>query len=400
LGFVQASTELLHAPILRSPSNEDRRIIATHQQFCFDLMIEIEINFGATSRFTAAFINTTDGYIGYTHPERGGAINVLMPEVESFEFTVISYKLGNIYMYKNRKASRGYGIDHLVSTSNTETHDYQQMNNLIAAPLSRKTERRSYCNGNMEATAYKRDDGPTKWFVYGGDYTTNHTMPATLQVQKYLGVFGVGVITTDWGNFILTEVTNGSGYAAIKNIERTHVCFDPTNYKLTEANFYQKQAANLAAEREKINRDEADAQRAECCVAERMEVINFRRAQLQVQEDNLRNAQSGNLLQNNNAQKGMLSTMDYNANVHLSLLSTKVAICNVRYAMGKDPSKAASYSGKLSCLEDQQSNLVNLEAQMNAIDARYNSGNAMDLVRRNTEKARVYMQQGSRQSCN
>jgi len=394
----ESAAKLIHAPVLTSTSQQHQ--IIARQQFCFDIMMEVELNFGRISRYVAVFINTTDGYIGYTPPTAGGSINIVMPEIESFVFTIMSYKLGNIYMYHNQKASRGDGIDHLITTSNTNQHDYQEMNNLTAAPLNRKTERRSYVYGTMNAQAYKRSDEPTIWFINTADYRS--ILPPALTVQKILGAFGVGVVQTDFGSFILCERTNGTSYTKITNIERCHVCFDPSGFKMTEADFYTKQTADIRAEREKINQDQAEAQRAESCVSERMQQINYRREMLQVQEDNLLKAQSGNLIQDNNAQKGMLGMMDYNAAVHSSILATKTTICNIEYGIGhrqaNEPDNGAAE--RLSCQQQILSNLMITEGQMQAIDARYNTGSAMDLVRRNAEKARIYSRVMQAAGCN
>lgn len=393
----ESAAKLIHAPVLTSTSQQHQ--IIARQQFCFDIMMEVELNFGRISRYVAVFINTTDGYIGYTPPTAGGSINIVMPEIESFVFTIMSYKLGNIYMYHNQKASRGDGIDHLVSTSNTDQHEYQEMNNLTAAPLSRKTERRSYVYGTMNGQAYKRSDEPTVWFINTADY--RGILPPTLTVQKILGAFGVGVIQTDFGSFILCERTNGASYTKITNIERCHVCFDPFGFKMTEADFYTKQTEKVRAEREKLDRDEADAQRASSCIPERMELINYRREMLRVQEENLRKAQSGNLMQDRTAQKGMLDMMDYTAVVHESVLSTKISLCSMQKAIDDNPDKAASYSAKLSCLQSQLGAFMSAEAQLQGVDSRYaHSSNSTDLVRAVTEKSQIYLQLMRTQSGN
>ncbi|MFT3933146.1 MAG: hypothetical protein QM726_05960 [Chitinophagaceae bacterium] len=362
----QTTAQLIHAPILRSADQEHR--IIPRQQFCFDVMMEVELNFGSLSRLTAVFINTTDGYIGYTRPSRGGSINVLMPETEDFTFTVISYKMNNIYMYHNHKASRGEGIDHLVSTSNTEQQDYVEMNNITAAPLSRKTERRSYVYGTMNAQAYKRSDEPTIWYINTADYRT--VLPPTLQVQKLIGAFGVGIIQTDFGPFILCERTNLSSYTKITNIERCHVCFDPSNYKLMEADFYAKGLESLRAETEKINRDEAAIQSHRHCQSEEMEVINFRRENVRVQEENLRRAQQGNLMQDRGAQKAFMGTANPLIVVKQSQLEAKVKICSIQSAMAEHPGDG-SYQHKLDCAQQQLASLQTIEARMVQIDQQY-----------------------------
>jgi len=378
-GFGQAKAVLIHAPILLG-SSQGINIVANRQQFCFDLTMEIELFYGGRrSLETCLFINTTDGYIGYTQPSMGGSINMLIPEIESFRFTIMSFKLNNIYTYFNQKANHDI-LNHLVSTSNTDTHEYQMNNLLTATPLSRKSERRTYCSGKAEALAYKRSDEPTTWFIYGDRY------PQSLQCQKFLGVFGVGVVKTDAGCYIVMERQAGSSYTVIKHIERTHICFDPTGFKMQEADFYTKRTADLQAESDKIDRDEADAQKQKDCVAERMAEINYRREVLRLERDNLRKAQQGNLMQDRTAQKGMIDLMDPLISLRQGILSIKTGICALEVEIGKHPERSEQAHSKLTCLTTQLANLNRAESEMQAADIRYASNIALASV----EKSRIY----------
>ncbi|MBS1512562.1 MAG: hypothetical protein JST86_17080 [Bacteroidetes bacterium] len=381
LGFTNASTELMRAPVLRRTSNDDIRIVPNRQQFCFDALMEIELHYGGRySLETCLFINTTDGYIGYTTPSRGGAINMLFPEIEHFRFTIISFKLGNVFTYFNQKSNHDV-IAHYVTTSNTDTHEYQMNNLLTTAPLTRKSDRRTYCDGNSEALAYKRSDEPTAWYLFGSRY------PATIQAQKFLGAFGVGVVQTDAGPYIVMERTAGATYTVVKHIEKAHICFDPSGFKMQEADFYAKRTADLQAESTRIDEAEAAAQRASCCVPERMAEIAYRRQQLQVNEENLRRAQQGNLLQDRTAQKGIIDMMDPLVAVRGSILSIKTSICTAEDDKSKNPSHTLSANQRISCLNQQLSALQTAETQMQAAETRY----AANPAQANAEKSRIYM---------
>lgn len=381
LGFTNASNELMSAPVLRRTSNDDIRIVPNGQQFCFDALMEIAINYGGRrSMETCLFINTTDGYIGYTQPTLQGAINMLFPEVATFRFTIFSFKLGNVFTYFNKKSSNGV-IEHYVTTSNTDTYENQMNTQLTAAPIKRLGSTRTYCDGNTTAVSYKRStDEPTTWYLFGNRY------PEKVTVQKFLGAFGVGVIQTNGGPFIVMERSAGRNYTVVSHIEKTHVCFDPTGFKMQEADFYAKRAADLQAERAKIDADEAKAQRAECCIPERMAEIAFRRQQLQINEDNLRKAQSGNLIQNRVAQKAFIDVMDPLVAVRGSILSCKTRICAERYDMDRNPSHASTASARIDCLNMQMASLQRAEAQMLAAERRFAANPALA----NAEKSRIY----------
>ena len=385
--FNQAMSQAINAPILRGNS-QGATIYAVRQSFCFDLTIDIDMFFGGhTSRQTTLFINTVDGYIGYTMPSAGGPITELIPEVENFTFTVVSFKLGNVFMYHNQKASRGFGIDHLVSTSNSDAHELQVNNTLVGQLFTKKGQVTRYCDGKASAVSYKIDGQQSEWAING------HQYPQTFKVEKFLGLFGVGIIRTNAGIFTIMELKSGTSDVTIKRIERRSVCFDPSGFKMQESDFYAKAAANLQATRDKINRDEEQAQRATCCIPERMNEIALRREQLRINEENLRKAQQGNLMQDKVAQKGMLDLMDPLAMVQGSILSTKTSICALNYGMAQHPETAAAGSVKLACLNQQLSMLTTAESQMRAAEVTY----AGNIARVTAEKSKImmtYMRQG------
>jgi hypothetical protein len=385
VGFEAGRAEAINAPILRGNA-QGLTIIPNRQQFCFDLEMDVELYFGGSrSRETTVFVNTTDGYLGYTTPSAGGPISDLIPEAESFRFTIISFKLGNIYTYFNQKGNQG--LEHLVSTSNSDTHEYQMNNLLTAAPLYRKSEHRVYCDGKAQALAYKRNDGPTVWYVYGDRY------PSALQVQKFLGAFGVGVARTNAGVYMVMELEMGRNHTSIKHIERRRVCFNPAGFKMQEADFYAKRGTDLQQEQTKIDEDERKAQNAPCCTAERMAEINFRRQELRVQQDNLRKSQQGNLMQDRVAQKAMLDTMDPLVMVQGAILSTKTSICITMFYRNNDPTHSQA---RIDCLNQQLSALTQAESQMRAAETRYSS----NLARVLAEKSRIYMTVFRQGGCN
>jgi len=384
VGFEAGRTEAINAPILRG-NGQGMTIVPNRQQFCFDLEMDVELNFGGrTSREVAVFINTTDGYVGYTTPSAGGPITDLIPEIESFRFSIISFKLSNIFNYFNHKGNNG--IEHLVSTSNTDAHENQMNGLLTTAPLMRKSDYRTYCDGKARALAYKRDGSPTVWYVYGDRF------PASLTVQKFLGAFGVGVARTDAGTFMIMELNMGSNHTLIKHIERRRVCFDPSSFKMQEADFYAKSAVRLQEEEHKINQSEQQAAHAECCVAERMAEINFRRENLRTQQENLRRSQEGNLIQDAGAQRAMIGMMDPLITVRGSILSTQTNICSTTYYLSRG---RTTDGGKVACLRQLLSDLQRCESQMEAADRRYtNIAQAM------AEKSRLYSAVASQGGCN
>ncbi len=369
--------DLLNPPAFHRPESELIHIMP-RQRFCFNVVMDVELNFGGSStRYAGLFINTTEGYIGFTRPRPAEADNVLFPEIEDFNFTVISYKLGKIYMYHNQKASGDEPIQHLVSTQNTEAHDYAPGNLLTSGPLYNKQQTHHFCDGQLRATLYKQEDLPTTWYLYNKDFEHRHSMPTGLQVQKYIGGWGIGLVQTSKGKFIIMQRTSGNMQVTIKHIQPTVQCFDPSQFKLMEQEFYQKTTDETNEEEAKINRDEGRIGDMDCCQAEARAIINFRRENVRLQRENNRVAQSGNLMQDRAAQKAMLSAMDPSRVVEGDILTLKENICMAN---------CKGQTDKVACLRNSLSIMQAAKAQMEQLDGMHY--NAVELIAR---KSRILM---------
>ncbi len=386
-------TEVMRLPVFRRPESELIHIMP-HQRYHFNVVMDVELNFGGTSRYAGLFFNTTDGYIGFTPPQPIEARDVLFPEIEDFTLTVISYKLGKIYTYRNRKASGEAPMQHLVSTSNTENHDYFDGNLMVSAPISNKNVTRNFCNGQYRGTLYKQDGLQTVWYLYSDEFGNHRTMPSSVQIQKYIGGWGVGFVQTSKGKFIVMEKSgNGSSYVRVVDIRPTIESFDPSDYKLMEQEFLTKGNQHLNEERENIARDEAKIAHHDHCQSEEMAIIQYRKANLERQERNLQISQSGNLIQNRDAQGVYLSLMDPLIKVDGEILETRLSICQSEYSLQQHPGDQR-LSGKISCKRQLLSRLEQAKEQMQQIDHQYSN-----IVEANGRKARILMQVQARGGC-
>src|SRR5262249_52951225 len=156
-------------------------IVPQRMEFCFTKEMDLKMTVGGRMLEQTIYLNSEKGLTGILPPSRGGGpVTDILPDLEHFSFTVMSMK-GNIYTYKNSKSKDG--MEHWVSTGNTQTFLYQSPERQSAGAggaLARKSANRSYCGGQIMAQAYKFDGGTSTWYMYGSRF------PAELHPVKYL----------------------------------------------------------------------------------------------------------------------------------------------------------------------------------------------------------------------
>lgn len=374
--------QLMRAPVLTGQS-QPIVIMPQRMQFCFDKELDLKMSVGGRMMEQTVYLDPEKGLTGILPPSPGGgAVTDIMPELEHFNFIVMSMK-GNIYIYKNHKGKNG--IEHDVMTSNTQTYLYQSPERQAAGsagPLMRKADNRSYCGGQIMAQAYKFDGGASTWYMYGD------RLPAQLHPVKYLGAFGVGYLYCQEGLYLVMELEFTNSYVRIGNMYNMNACFDPSGFVVMEEKFQQQQQDNIARERAK-NDEEAGKVNGDC-VAEKMAVINYKQALNDKHAEIMRKVQSGNMYNDTAAQRAMLSLNDPEANCQLGILQAQLSICLARTDAAKHPDHAISLGNKINCLQQQISMLQDAIGRMQALDRQYTG--SVGMARANSEKGRVYYQ--------
>ncbi|MES2646464.1 MAG: hypothetical protein V4717_06285 [Bacteroidota bacterium] len=378
---------ILDAPVISGQSQAVN--IVPNGNHCFDKQVKIKITKGSEYE-QCLFFNTTDGYVGYLQPLDGasGGLCDIKPDTEDFTVFIIGLK-GNVYTYRTTE-SRG-GFQYTVSTGNTQTHQYN-MNTSVGgtAQLRRKTGSRSYCNNRISAQAYKYDNKPEVYYLFGGSY------PPVINVSsnKYLGNFGIGYNYTDKGLYLCMELVSDLFSAKIMDVKDVNTCFNSQPFQHLESRMTNNRTAELQKERDKIARYRAGIRAGDECAAAMENIAVFRTAQLQIQEENLEKMQQGNTYQNLEAQKATLGMMDPLFVVQGNILDIHLSICRTEIAVRRNNSGSAA--DKLGCLRTQLARLHTAETQMSALDARYST----EPGRAFAEKSRIYLDVMRGSSCN
>ena len=379
---------VMRAPVLTGES--EPQIIVPHQpSLCFNVEFDLKMTVGSRVVEQCMFINYGMGLTGYLPPSASGLINMIIPEIPDFTFSVISLK-GNVYRYFNKKG-RNNALEYYVTTANSQTFQYQMqtggpLNERVT--MNRKTETGSYCNGNMTARAYRTDDPNTTWFIYGDRF------PEKIHPKRMLGNFGVGYLHTEEGLFIVTEIRTNSFQCRVTDIQNSNACLNTQPFRIMEDEFNTKREQELQREREKLARQEAHI--SGDCIAEQTALLNFRKEMHRKQEENLRRSKEGNLYQDPAAQRGILGMMDPLMSVQEGILNTRLSICKTQKSMERSGSGGSQRAAeRIGCLGQQLSALQQLETQMRALDQQY----ASEPGRAYAEKSTLYVRNMPR-GCN
>ncbi|HEY6901809.1 MAG TPA: hypothetical protein VI233_14235, partial [Puia sp.] len=361
------------------------------QPFCFDKMIMLKLDMGSRIIQRTMYLDTRQGLTGMLPPATGTPVQAITPDRPGFVFDVNSLK-GNIYTYKTNKGQHD-AIEHWVSTGNSQTYALQAgapsapgSNATPAAspnlPLFRKNETRPYCDNKLIGQAYRLDNGPSTWYVYGDRYPEKiHPVAG-----KYMGNFGVGYLMCEEGLYLVLERTMGRLTARITSMDNVNICFDPTAFQLMEEHFQTHANADLQAERQKLQQQAGHIDGD--CAAQRTALNQYRQEIAQQKEEALRRSQRGNLYQDTAAQRAMLSLQDPLISVHDGILSEKVALCGAHTALSHATDRdRLSIAQRINCHNDRMTMLQDAESRMQALDHQYPNNPA----RANAEKSRIYM---------
>jgi hypothetical protein len=369
--------QVCRVPVLLNP--ETATVFQPTQKICFDKKIFVKGSTAGRMLDMYIFINTTDGIIGMLSGREGSLGNgELKTNDPKFRFSVIGKK-GNVFNYQNSRKRNG--IEHYVSTGNTQTHlynfDFTAGNDVI----NKKIIRNSYCDNKFKTWSYKADgDAAPVFHVFG------HTYPNKLVCKDFIGYSGVGYLQTDEGTYIVCEMEKGSFFTEMREFEDVVTCFDATPFKEVEQEMYGKMQTGIARQKEILDGKSFSG----ACSAEKTRLNNFQKQVLEKQKQNLQTAQSGNAYQNKDVQKAYAGISDPVDIAQQGIYNLDVKICKI----GGDIARAAakgqnteSLQTKLDCYHTQKKQLEMVKVQMQALNTTYasNPGQA------NAEKMRLLL---------
>jgi len=377
-----AIRELMDAPAVLPSSNIHN--IVPNEQMCFDKIFQVKLTIGSRTAMQCMLLDTHNGIVGYTVPVREGeALDcVIKFNDPKFEFFIISMK-GNIYHYENRIEHQA--IARYVSHGNTQNNQYMGQNG--SGPelvLHKGAVTRSYCDGKIQATAYRLPNNPATWFLFGAN------APDSLIWKKYMGNFGIGYLYTDNGLYMIMEVQRSSTDAKLVYAEHAISCFDPSAYVLMEENFQQSMREDLDHQQRSLDREEQNIRNSNQCVAEKTALLNFKRAQIERQNRNLSNMNHGNIYQDSTTQNAYDGLMDPKMMLEQQQLETALKLCSAQRALTESQSQATrtENQSRVICIQEWNDKIALALQEMRRAEQEYQN----DPKERKLRKAQIYFQ--------
>lgn len=377
VGFAWRS-QILQAPVVTGQTTAIN-ILPNQQPFCFDKQIAVKLAIPGSVVQQCLYLDTKGGLIGHLKPKTTGTgLCDIKPDDPDFSFFIYGLK-GNTYQYRNVE-KKGGGLEHLVTTSNSQTYLYEPpaSTNNSPAVLQLKNESRMYCNDKIKAKAYKYDGGNKIWFLFGQEF------PPTLVWNKYIGNFGVGYLFTDKGLYIAMEFTYGKTSYKITSIEDVNTCFNPAAFQIMEDKFVTKRTEELTKERNKLTIEQSKLSSGNC-VTERTALYDYKMEILSKQELNLQNSQNGNALQNAQTQNSIIGMFDPLMLIHQGILETKVSVCKAMINATQHPGDIDAQD-KITCLNNYVVVLQGYETRMHDVELLYSN----NLTKAYLEKSKLY----------
>lgn len=386
--------ELLNIDVLDGASTA-QQITPTGQKLCFDKVFKITSNSLKGEITVCMFINTKIGLIAYITPKQASAGRACIIDANDpdFTFNVIGLK-GNLYTYYNVK--KPTGIEKWFSTGNSETYVYQNLGTTQEQVLFKKDESREYLDGKVKAWAYAVPDRPETWFLFG----KNLPVKLVMQPLKYLGNFGVGFQYTEYGTFIIMQVTGEIINSTVKELKDTYLCFDPSPYKKIEDEMYTKGMAQIDKKKEKLRRRLGSPHTGPCADLE-IRNIQYQITTLETQEENLKRSVIGNVAQSIPTQQAMAqATLNYDDIMQQTIYDTELEICSKRRQLqeAENAQRSELFPNEeskrrlrelIKCLEELNTEQIKTKDKMKQVNTQYPNSPG----RQQVEKGKLYLQQ-------
>lgn len=357
------------------------RLHPVSQPICFNYQFYVKTHLGGRNAETCFMVNTEEGTVGMKEMVTDGtpadcALNI---DDKKFVLNVVS-KEGNAFGYFN--VSRRNEIKHYVRTNNSHI-------NPVPAPdysktVYKKTEKRMFCDGTLEAWSYKADGEKDILFLHGSSY------PEKLDGMQYLGAYGLGFVQTAQGNYLCLGIEHGDNELRVLKIDKDRVCFNPTPFVVLEQEFGLQQTQANAAEREQLEKKQQDITKStQPCREKKQKMLDFEKEVLAKNEDAVNKSSGANPQQDVQAKKAIAGATDPTDEVRKEILQIDIDLCFARdsYQNTTSNSSRARLAERIACIENKLIAYKKYERDMMAIDERFPAKPSQAML----EKSKYYM---------
>lgn len=372
--FSQPFATSLDVPALTSgpsrPSDGSPMIV-------FDKRILVQVSGGVRPGEMCLYINTVTGDIGITYGH-GGTLGVCEINVNDTKFNFMLVRSsGQVQTYMTRE--KNGALKHYMTTGNTEIYpvSFPAMENTelyrfgVADPGSRRR--------GVESHSYRANASAPTFNLYG------RTAPANFTTQNFLGYSGIGYLKTNRGIFMSVRAQLGPTRFNVYSWSDVTTRLDPDLFEQMEVIMDEKITSGLDRQENKLRNETFSGS----CSMEEEELRRLKLEDVDTRRGLNRQRNSGNVYESESARRATGEIMIPNLVVMNQELVVKTCKANERLARTRSETGRSDIERRIQCYRTQQAGLSELQAEWNAIDARYPNDAARAYMEKNRSFGRL-----------
>lgn len=325
----------------------------------FDRRILVQVS-GPTSAEFWLYINTINGDIGiqYARPGEAGPGDLNIND-EKFNFMLVRSS-GEVQTYFTRR--KNGELKHYLSTGNTEVIPvtFPRMENAtLHAAGSEAPWPRSH---GVDSRAYRANSSAPIYFLHGNTRFNNVT------TQDFLGYSGIGYMKSNRGIHMVVRADMGSTMFRAYMWSDARTRLDPSPFEQLEVTMNEKFAESMNRQETKLRNETFSGS---CAIEEealrrmKLEDVEARRGL------NRERNTAGNVYESETVRRATSEMMLPNLVVMNQEVVVKICKAEERMSRTRSETTRAGIEERIRCYRTQQSALSSLQAEWNAIDARY-----------------------------
>lgn len=324
----------------------------------FDRRILVQVISGPAGEF-CLYMNTRTGDIGIRYG-RSGELGGCELNIDDEKFRLMLVRAtGQVQTYMNAKQNGV--LRHLVMTGNTEVYpvSFRPMEN---AELNRLAGSDSSRRSGRDGRAYSANSTGAPTF-----YLQGRTEPVRVTTQDFLGYSGIGYLKTNHGVFMVVRADMGPAQYRAYSWSDVTTDFDMHPFESVESMINEKVTTGLDRQEEKLRNETPSGD----CASEESELKRLKLADVEARRRSNSQRNSGNIYENESTRRAYGEMMLPNLEVMNQELEVKVCKANVRLNRTRGEAQRADISRRIQCYRQSQRELSQIQADWNAIDARY-----------------------------
>ncbi len=368
-----AICQSLDVPALTSGPSPDR---SGRSVVRFDRKVLVQVIGGRGGEF-CLYINTRSGDMGIMYG-RSGELGACALNINDEKFTFMLVRAGGqIQTYTTQK--KNGALKHWVSTGNTEIYpvSFPRMENAV---LQRLGDSWTYNRETVSGQAYSANSsGAPTYYLHGS------SQPRDVTTQNFLGHSGIGYLKSNRGIFKVVRADMGSTRFQVYSWWDVSTELDLTPFELLENLMDESTRTSLDRQEQRLRSRSFSGP----CAIEEEEWRRLSLADIEARRRLNAERKRGNVFENESTRRAQSEMMIPDLAVMNQELVVKVCKANDRLSRARSGESQADIERQIQCYRRQQSELSALQAEWNAIDARFPNDSGKAYMEKNRTFGRL-----------